>query len=79
VENIIRIIDILNIRNRLDRRTKNKCWKENSNSKSRFLLFNELPDCLLGFGFGDTVRDVRMLGSDGVFDFKLFSMSERII
>ena len=43
------------------------------------IIFRDIfPDCFLGFGFGDTIGDVGMLGFDCVFDRNLgdFSMRE---
>lgn len=74
VKHIITVINLLHVGNWLKWWSKDQSWKKDSNREGWFLLFDEFPNCLLRFGFGHTVGDIRVLGFDCIVNCEL-SMS----
>ena len=68
VKNIIRIINLLQTRNGLKRRTENQGGQQDRDTVMRFLLLDVLPDGFFGFGFGYAVGVVGVLSFDCVVD-----------
>ena len=67
IKHIRRVIDLLDIGDRLDRRPENQCWEKDRDGEVWLVLFHEFPDGFVGFFFADAVGDVGMLGFLGVF------------
>lgn len=72
IENICRIIHLLQIGDRLNGRPEYESWKQHRDTIVRLLCFHVFPDGFLGLSFGDAVADIRMLGLSCIFDGKLF-------
>jgi hypothetical protein len=68
VKIIIRIIDLLQTRNRLKRTTENQGGQQDRGTVMRFLLLDILPDYFFGFSFGYAVGLVGVFCFDGVVD-----------
>jgi hypothetical protein len=66
IKPIRRIVNLLQIFDRLYSRAKNERWQQNRNTEARFLFFDELPDSLFSFSLGDAVGDVWVVGGDCV-------------
>lgn len=66
IKPIRRIVNLLQIFDRLYSGPKNERWQQNRNTEVRFLFFDELPDSLFSFSLGDAVGDVWVVGGDCV-------------
>lgn len=67
IKHIRRVVDLLDIGDRLDRRAEDQCWEEDGDGEMWFVFFHKFPDGFVGFFFAYAVGDVMVLGFLGVF------------